>query len=119
MFQVEDGGGGIPNELTGDFTCPSAEFTPVQFGRVLPRAGVGANQFVCQGAAGATPVGARAFGGAFQTGGVDCEAKHTRGRPNPITGTVGCPSGYTPVRYGQAIMPECNQERVDQFFCVL
>src|SRR5262249_31776078 len=51
QFQKDDCfGNSRVNPLTGGFTCPSARYFAVQYGRVLgPETGCGVNQFVCVG----------------------------------------------------------------------
>jgi hypothetical protein len=85
----------------------------VRIGRVFtPEEGVGAAQFACEAAAGATLTRTPAFGGAYQID--DCGSAT---RSNPLTGALGCPSGFVAAKYGRAKNPEAGQCGVTQFFC--
>jgi hypothetical protein len=115
IFEVFDLGGGVGNELAGgQLLCPTG-YTPILFARVLdPEDGTGASQFYCAAPPGFTQPGMKKFkfGGAFQVD--DCGQSHRR---NPLTGTVGCPSGYTTSRYGRVKGAELAQCGIEQFFC--
>jgi hypothetical protein len=105
----------VPNPFTGDTTCP-APYHEVPIGRVLtPETEVGANQFVCEADAATVTPQTYHFGGTYQVD--DCTALPGATRPNPLTGTLGCPAGYYGAPYGRVKNPEAPYCGINQFFC--
>jgi hypothetical protein len=129
-FQVNNSALSLGNELAQDPTsvgqlppasCP-AGYDDVPYAQVtdpdVPADfDAGATQHYCKAAAGAAVADHWEFGGAYQV--PDCSNPGNDGaHENPITGTLGCPSGYTASKYGRVKHPElsggCGST---QYFC--
>lgn len=105
----------VPNPITGTPQCPNEyqPSPPTPIGRILtPETNFGATQYLCWAPAGTNPVHVYHFGGTYQVD--DCGQATLA---NPITSTVGCPSGYTAGRYGRVKNPELSQCGVNQYLC--
>jgi hypothetical protein len=102
----------LNNPFTGALSCP-AGFTQHKIGRVIaPESKCGANQFVClMNNVKSDPL--QNYGGGYQV-----NDQHSQNLPNPLTGDVTCPPGYTAVNTGRVTEPELKGSGANQMSCL-
>jgi len=115
-YQTDDRGTGynnITNQYAGGvLSCPAGTGVPYQFGRAIgPESLWGVSQFHC-GLSTYSPE-KMPIGGMYQAD--DCGRNSIF---NPMTGSLGCPEGFTPVQMGRIQTPEslCG---ANQYVCKL
>lgn len=117
-YQIDDRGSSGNNVFNlyagaGGLGCPQGTGSAYKFGRAIgPESGWGVTQYLCSLSTFSPEK--MAFGGMYQVD--DCNGRNNV--INPMSGTVGCPDGFSAVRMARVKMPESQCGGV-QYVCKL